>query len=79
MMLGETEMVTRNLALTRRWLDTVLENPESIEQLPDGAYIFFLPQDDPDLLSANLQLAVEVARDMVENGAEKHPIVLLPQ
>ncbi len=40
MMLGETEMVTRNLALTRRWLHSVLEHPESLERLPDRAYIF---------------------------------------
>jgi hypothetical protein len=79
MMLGETEMVTRNLALTRQWLHSILEHPESLERLPDRAYIFDLPHDDPDLLSANLLLAVEVARDMMENGAEKRPIVLLPQ
>jgi hypothetical protein len=79
MMLNENEMVTRNLELTRHWLNSVLEHPEMLEQLPDQAYIFDLPQDDPDLLSANLQLAVKLARDMVQNGVEKRPIVLLPQ
>jgi len=35
----------------------LLEHPELMEQIPDGAEIFFLPEDDPDLLQENLKIA----------------------
>jgi hypothetical protein len=79
MMLDEIEMVERNLELTRNWLHYVLEHPESLERLPDAAYLFDLPFDDPDLLAANLQIATEIAWQMGQDGEEKRPIVLLPQ
>ena len=35
----------------------LLEHPEVIEQIPDGAEIYFLPEDDPDLFRENHKLA----------------------
>ena len=35
----------------------LLEHPEIIEQIPDGAEVIFLPEDDPDLLQENLKIA----------------------
>lgn len=35
----------------------LLEHPELFEQIPDGAEVYFLPEDDPDLLEENLKLA----------------------
>lgn len=35
----------------------LLEHPELMEQIPDGAEVFFLPEDDPDLLQENLEIA----------------------
>jgi hypothetical protein len=35
----------------------LLEHPEVIEQIPDGAEVYFLPEDDPDLFKENLKLA----------------------
>ncbi|MDZ7696773.1 MAG: DUF5647 family protein [Deltaproteobacteria bacterium] len=37
--------------------DRLLEHPELMEQIPDGAEVFFLPEDDPDLLQENLEIA----------------------
>ncbi len=37
----------------------LLEHPELIEQIPEGAEVFFLPEDDPDLFEENLKLAKE--------------------
>jgi len=35
----------------------LLEHPEALEQIPDGAEIYFLPQEDPDLMQENLKMA----------------------
>lgn len=35
----------------------VLENPEFLEKIPDGAEIVFLPEDDPELCEENIRLA----------------------
>jgi hypothetical protein len=35
----------------------LLEHPEVIEQIPDGAEVHFLPEEDPDLLQENLKIA----------------------
>ena len=48
----------------------LLENPEIIEQMPDNAEVFFLPEDDPDLSRENQRLA-ETHR------AEGKPVVLV--
>jgi len=35
----------------------LLENPEILEQIPENAEIYFLPEDDPDLSQENLRIA----------------------
>jgi hypothetical protein len=35
----------------------LLEHPETLDQIPDGAEIYFLPEEDPDLLQENLGIA----------------------
>lgn len=35
----------------------LLEHPELMEKIPDGAEVIFLPEDDPDLLQENLKIA----------------------
>ena len=35
----------------------LMEHPEVIEQIPDGAEVYFLPEDDPDLFRENLKIA----------------------
>ena len=44
----------------------LLEHPELMEQIPDGAEVVFLPEDDPDLLEENFKIAKERGR---ESGA----------
>ncbi len=48
----------------------VLENPDFLERIPDGAEIVFLPEDDPDLCEENIRLA-QVHRE------EGRPIVII--
>ena len=35
----------------------LLEHPDVLEQIPDGAEVYFLPEEDPDLLEENLKIA----------------------
>ena len=35
----------------------LLEHPEVLEQIPENAEIYFLPEDDPDLSQENLKIA----------------------
>jgi len=35
----------------------ILEHPEVLEQIPDGAEVYFFPEEDPDLLEENLKIA----------------------
>lgn len=44
----------------------LLEHPELMEQIPEGAEIIFLPEDDPDLLQENLKI---VKDKKLESGA----------
>jgi hypothetical protein len=44
----------------------LLEHPELMEQIPEGAEVIFLPEDDPDLLQENLKI---VKDKKVESGA----------
>ncbi|MFQ6057878.1 MAG: DUF5647 family protein [Anaerolineae bacterium] len=74
MTLTREEMFERNLALAKKRLLHMIENPEEIEAIPAGAHVINLPKDDPELLEANLALAIELAR----NG-DGRPIVLIPE
>ena len=35
----------------------IMEHPELLEQMPENAEIYFLPEDDPDLAQENLKIA----------------------
>jgi hypothetical protein len=35
----------------------LLEHPEVLEQIPDNAEIYFIPEEDPDLSHENLKMA----------------------
>ena len=35
----------------------LLEHPEVLEQIPDEAEVYFLPEEDPELLEENLKIA----------------------
>ena len=35
----------------------LLEHPEVLEQIPENAEVFFLPEEDPELSQENLKMA----------------------
>jgi len=52
----EEEMVNRNLELHYHLMMQLLQDPDSLD-IPDGADVIFLPEDDPELRRANERLA----------------------
>jgi hypothetical protein len=39
----------------------VLEHPEVLDRIPDGAAIILLPRDDPEFCEENMKLARQIA------------------
>ena len=58
------ELLQKNVILGGEFTKYVLEHPELLETIPKGACVFVLPENDPELLRANLELA----RKRVEEG-----------
>ncbi len=74
MTLTREKMFERNLALARKRLLQMIENPGKMDVIPEGVRVVNLPRDDPELLEANLRLVMELARD-----GDERPIVLVPE
>ena len=53
----EKEMVRKNLVLGMEFDKYLIEHPNLIEKIPQGAHVVLLPKYDPDLFKANLRLA----------------------
>ena len=50
-------VVEKNITLSFEFEQYILEHPEVLERIPQGAEIVLLPQDDPELYSINLEAA----------------------
>jgi len=51
------EMARKNLVLGIEFDKYLIEHPNLIEKIPQGAYVVLLPEYDPDLFKANMRLA----------------------
>ena len=49
----------RNMILYTEFEQYLLEHPEMGEQIPDGASVVFMPEDDPELCDANRALLAQ--------------------
>jgi hypothetical protein len=72
MMLSREEMFERNLELTKQRLLKEIETPEAFDWIPQDARIITLPKDAPELVAANLELAVKLVGER-----DDRPIVLI--
>jgi len=77
MNLTREEMFYRNLELAKKRLLYIVEHLGEAEAPPSGVKIIELPQNDPELLEANLKMALDLARQAARDGGE--PILLLPE
>ena len=57
--MNNDEIIDRNLEQHGRFMLYVLEHPELLDLVPDGAELIFLPTDDPELCRINLHAAKE--------------------
>ena len=57
-----TSRVNRNIELARRFTLALFEDPAKLDELPDGATLVLLPDDDPDLAESNLQGGIRMVR-----------------
>lgn len=64
------ERFRRNNELLRIFMHQVLDSPRFSQMIPDGAEIVFLPEHDPELKEANL----EVVKQLEDEG--KHVILV---
>ncbi len=53
----ETEIVKKNLDLHAEWMRYVFEQPDALDQIPEGAQLVFLPDNDPELSKENQKTA----------------------
>ena len=74
MTLSREEMFEHNLRLTKQCLLKEVENPEVFEWIPQNAQIINLPKNAPELLRANLELALKLVHEQ-----KGHPVVLIPE
>lgn len=70
--MNREELFARNLEAARDFIHELIDNPEQIDAIEDGATIVLFPADDPALCKAN--------RAMVERGiAEGARVIETPR
>lgn len=53
----QQELFQKNVILGGEFTKYVLDHPEILDRVPKGSHVFILPQNDPELLAANLEMA----------------------
>lgn len=56
-----SEFVDRNIMLSFEFAKSIIDDPAILEDIPDGATLVLLPDDDAELSRENLRLGVESA------------------
>lgn len=69
----KSQLVDKNLELSEALLRGFLEDPSTLEEIPEGANLIVLPLDDPELFQANLEQLVALK----EQGVRKLRVVVI--
>jgi len=56
-MYNQETVAEKNITLSFEFERYVLEHPEVLEQIPQGAEVVLLPKDDPELYRINIEAA----------------------
>jgi Family of unknown function (DUF5647) len=56
------KIVNRNLELTHGFTQAMLDNPELLNDVPNGVHLVLLPEDDPEMFEVNLRIGLDAAR-----------------
>jgi hypothetical protein len=54
---NQETIIEKNITLSFEFERYILEHPQMLEQIPDGAQVVLLPHDDPELYRINLNAA----------------------
>ena len=60
---NQETIVEKNITLSFEFERYILEHPEMLKQIPNGAEVVLLPQDDPELYRINLNAARKTHRE----------------
>lgn len=55
--MNKEETVRKNLDLLNEFMKYAFEHPQVLDQIPSGAELVILPQDDPELMRENTRQA----------------------
>ena len=69
-MYNRETIAEKNITLSFEFERYILEHPEVLEQIPQGAEIVLLPKDDPELYRINIEAAQRSSGEKND-----HPIV----
>jgi len=64
---ADAAQTTANIRLAGRFLREIVDDPAILDTLPDDATVVLLPEGDPDLAGANLNLALRLAERETPN------------
>ncbi len=53
------DIVRKNLDLHAEWMKYIFENPDVLDNIPEGASLVILPEDDKELYEENYKLLEE--------------------
>jgi len=76
--MNEQELFVKNNLLSTEFSRYVLEHPEFARQIPEGALVVLLPENDPELCQRNLEL-VRSQRELDHPVVYVHVEKLAPQ
>ncbi len=57
------EQVHKNMELSEQFSLYALEHPEILEQIPEGAQVVFLPEDDQELAEQNQKILNRLSQE----------------
>lgn len=62
----QEDIVKKNLELHEEFLEYIGAHPEALEQIPTGAHLVFLPEDDKAFCEENLEHSKELQEERPE-------------
>lgn len=77
MSLTYEEQMNRNLELTELHLKALMDHPELLDTIPEGATVIYLPADDPELREANQGMAMDIVREVGKDGLSEVVVLVL--
>ena len=56
----KNELIKKNLDLHAEWMRYCFEHPEVLDQIPQGAELIIIPNNDPELAKENQKIAQDL-------------------